>query len=159
MDSKNLAEGDNFLVPNGTFFVELAIFLIVLGVIWKFVVPPIREVLQARADLVAKTADDNHRAARAFADADAKYRSELTSARTEAAKIRDEARGDGQKVLDEMRKTAKAESDAIQAKADQELSAQADQVAGALRPSIGSLSETLTNRVLGESFANQPGRG
>jgi F-type H+-transporting ATPase subunit b len=34
--------GSNFLVPNGTFFVELAIFLIVLGVIGTFVVPPRR---------------------------------------------------------------------------------------------------------------------
>ena len=37
--------GSNFLVPNGTFFVVLAIFLIVLGVIGTWVVPPIMRVL------------------------------------------------------------------------------------------------------------------
>ena len=45
----------NFLIPNGTFFVVLLIFLIVLGVIGKFVVPPITKVLHERDEMVAKT--------------------------------------------------------------------------------------------------------
>ncbi len=47
--------GNNFLVPNGTFFFVLAIFLIVLGVIGTFVVPPILKVLRERDAMVAKT--------------------------------------------------------------------------------------------------------
>ena len=38
----------NFLIPNGTFFVVLIIFLIVLGVIGKFVVPPDEGAARAR---------------------------------------------------------------------------------------------------------------
>ena len=38
----------NFLIPNGTFFFVLLIFLIVLGVIAKWVVPPISTVLRER---------------------------------------------------------------------------------------------------------------
>ena len=48
------AEG-NFLLPNGTFFVVLIIFLIVLGVIGTFVVPPISKVLKERENMVTKT--------------------------------------------------------------------------------------------------------
>ena len=44
----------NFLIPNGTFFFVLAIFLIVLGVIGKFVVPPVQKVLGEREAMVAK---------------------------------------------------------------------------------------------------------
>ncbi len=41
----------NFLIPNGTFFFVLLIFLIVLGVIAKWVVPPISEgAARARRD-------------------------------------------------------------------------------------------------------------
>ncbi|MBJ8341209.1 F0F1 ATP synthase subunit B [Antrihabitans sp. YC3-6] len=172
MDSTLLAaEGgeektNNFLIPNGTFFVELIIFLVVLGVIWKFVVPPIRAVLDERAERVAKTTDDNHRAARAFADADAKYRGELMDARGEAAKIRDAARGEGQQILDQMRTKARQESDAIQKQADEELQAQARKVASDLQSGVGPLSDTLANRVLGvdangsgkASLADQTGR-
>ena len=38
---KRAAVQSNFLIPNGTFFFVLIIFLIVLGVIAKWVVPPI----------------------------------------------------------------------------------------------------------------------
>ncbi|MTJ61496.1 hypothetical protein GL309_08115 [Nocardia seriolae] len=57
----------NFLVPNGPFFAELLIFLIVLAVIWFFVVPPIRKVLaerEARVEVTtatAKQAGETHR--------------------------------------------------------------------------------------------------
>ncbi len=48
-------ESSNFLIPNGTFFVVLAIFLVVLAVIGTFVVPPILKVLRERDAMVAKT--------------------------------------------------------------------------------------------------------
>ena len=55
--SQVVAEGgNNFLVPNGTFFFVLAIFLIVLAVIGTFVVPPVMKVLRERDAMVAKTA-------------------------------------------------------------------------------------------------------
>src|SRR5271166_2208542 len=40
--------GGNFLIPNGTFVVELVIFLIVLGIISKWILPPLREVSETR---------------------------------------------------------------------------------------------------------------
>src|SRR6478735_1909325 len=39
---------DIFLIPNGTIFVILLIFLVVLGVIAKWVVPPVSKVLAER---------------------------------------------------------------------------------------------------------------
>ncbi|MGC7219886.1 F0F1 ATP synthase subunit B, partial [Mycobacteroides abscessus subsp. massiliense] len=55
--------GSNFLIPNGTFFAVLIIFLIVLGVISKWVVPPISKVLAEREAMLAKTAADNRKSA------------------------------------------------------------------------------------------------
>src|SRR6202142_3860412 len=40
--------GGNFLIPNGTFIVELVIFLIVLGIIAKWILPPLQEVAETR---------------------------------------------------------------------------------------------------------------
>ena len=66
------AEG-NFLMPNGTFFVVLIIFLIVLGVIGTFVVPPISKVLKERDNMITKTAADNKKSAEQFAAAQEDY--------------------------------------------------------------------------------------
>ena len=59
----------NFLLPNGTFFAVLLIFLIVLGVIAKWVVPPISKVLAEREAMLAKTAADNRKSAEQVAAA------------------------------------------------------------------------------------------
>ena len=62
MSPRTDVEADgNFLIPNGTFFAELLIFLIVLGVIWFFVVPPIRKVLSEREERVKQTLDEQQR--------------------------------------------------------------------------------------------------
>jgi F-type H+-transporting ATPase subunit b len=143
-----VADG-NFLIPNGTFFAELIIFLIVLGVIWVFVVPPIRKVLADREAMVDKTAQDTKEATAAFADADQQYRAALAEARGEAGKIRDRARSEGQAVVDRERGQAKAAAEAEAALAAAELSAKGDRIAAELRAGVGPLSQTLADRVLG----------
>jgi F-type H+-transporting ATPase subunit b len=63
----------NFLIPNGTFFFVLAIFLIVLGVIGKFVVPPVQKVLGEREAMVAKTTNDNRKSVEQESAAESDY--------------------------------------------------------------------------------------
>ena len=139
----------NFLIPNGTFFFVLAIFLIVLGVIGKFVVPPIQKVLGERERMVAKTAEDNRRAAEQEAAADADYRRELAAGRAEAAAIRDEARAQGRAVVDAKRAEAGEEVAGQVAAANEELKLASDAISGDLRASVETLSATLASRVLG----------
>jgi len=50
---RKLGNGGNFLIPNGTFVVELVIFLVVLGVIAKWILPPLRDVVDTRRERVA----------------------------------------------------------------------------------------------------------
>ncbi|WP_194834482.1 F0F1 ATP synthase subunit B [Nocardia sp. XZ_19_369] len=143
-----VAEG-NFLIPNGTFFVELLIFLIVLGVIWFFVVPPIRKVLEEREERTAETMATTKEARQLFAEAEAKHRAELEKARSEAAAIRSKARAEGRGILEEMRGQAQQEANAIVAEAEAQLRAQADQVAAELRETVEPLARSLANRVVG----------
>ena len=93
--------GQNFLIPNATFFVVLIIFLIVLGVIGKWVVPPISKVLVEREEMLAKTAADNRKSAEQVAAAEADYNAAMAGARTEASAIRDEARNEGRDYVNE----------------------------------------------------------
>src|SRR6202034_2508176 len=95
------AEGNNFLMPKGTFFVELTIFLIVLGVIGTFVVPPVSKVLKERENMITKTAADNKKAAEQFAAAREDYEKVLSAARVKASAARDQARGEGGPTLEE----------------------------------------------------------
>jgi F-type H+-transporting ATPase subunit b len=146
------AEG-NFLVPNGTFFVELIIFLIVLGAIGTFVVPPISKVLKERDNMVTKTAADNKKAAELFAAAQDDYEKALSAARVTASAARDEARAAGRQVIDEKRGQAEEQVSAMLHDAAEQLKREGDGVAADLRTRVESMSTTLAGRILGVEIA------
>jgi F-type H+-transporting ATPase subunit b len=139
----------NFLVPNGTFFVVLIIFLIVLGVIGKWVVPPVSKVLGERDAMLKQTVEDSRKAADQFAAADEDYLAEMAKARGEASKLRDGARAEGRKVLEDMRGRASDEVSSTLQQANEQLKQQADAIESDLRSSVDALSVTLASRVLG----------
>jgi F-type H+-transporting ATPase subunit b len=142
------AEG-NFLIPNGTFFVVLIIFLIVLGVIGTFVVPPIMRVLHEREDMVNKTQVDNKESSEQFAAAREDYEKVMSEARAEASAVRDDARTEGRKILDEMRSRAEEQVSSTLQDASDQLKQEGDAVATDLRARVDSISNTLASRILG----------
>jgi F-type H+-transporting ATPase subunit b len=121
----------------------------VLGVIGKWVVPPVSKVLRERDAMVKRTVEDSRKAADQFAAADEDYQSEMAKARGEASKLRDEARAEGRKVLEDMRGRASDQVASTLQQADSELKEQALSIQADLRSSLDNLSETLANRVLG----------
>jgi F-type H+-transporting ATPase subunit b len=139
----------NFLVPNGTFFAVLLIFLITLAVIWKWVVPPVGKVLAAREAMLAKTAADNRKSAEQLAAAQADYDETMAGARSEASAIRDEARTAGRKVIDEKRAEASGEVASTLQDAEQRLSQQSAATQTELYSSVDGLSATLASKILG----------
>ncbi len=142
------AEG-NFLLPNGTFFVVLLIFLIVLGVIGTFVVPPIMRVLNERENMVTKTQADNKKSAEQISAAREDYEKAMSQARVKASAARDDARAEGRKVLDEMRSRAEEQVSATLQEAADQLKREGDAVAADLRARVDGISTTLASRILG----------
>jgi F-type H+-transporting ATPase subunit b len=141
--------GSNFLVPNGTFFFVLAIFLIVLAVIGTFVVPPILKVLRERDAMVAKTAADNKKSAEQFEAAQADYEEVMKEARVQASSLRDNARAEGRKVVDDARARAEQEVMSTLQMAAEQLKRERDAVELDLRTNVGTMSATLASRILG----------
>ena len=141
--------GGNFLLPNGTFFVMLIIFLIVLGVIGTFVVPPISEVLKERENMVTKTAADNKKSAEQFAAAKEDYEKAMSKARTTASAARDDARAEGRKHLEQLRADAERQVSSTLQDAAEQLKREGDAVAADLRSRVESTSTKLASRILG----------
>src|SRR5690348_8389361 len=100
----------NFLVPNATFFVELAAFLLLLFLLGKFVVPPINRAMTARQEAIrAEFAQLDEAKSEAVA-AEEEFKSQIADARHEAARIREEAREQGAAIIAEMREQAQTEA-------------------------------------------------
>ena len=89
-----LAEGSNFLVPNATFFAELVAFLIILGILWKYVLPPVTKALDERQEIIRTQMEEAEATKVKLAATEADYRKKMQEASTMAAQIRDEARAD-----------------------------------------------------------------
>ncbi|MFI6211356.1 F0F1 ATP synthase subunit B [Nocardia brasiliensis] len=149
MSTKNTA-GENFLLPNGTFFAELLIFVTVLGVIWRFVVPPINRALEEREARVAKTEADERAAAALRAEVDQRYRSALAEAEGAAAAIRKQARIQGRSLIAQRKADAQEEADAMVARAAIELRAEAERIGAELHDSVEPLARTLADRVIAD---------
>ena len=141
--------GNNFLVPNGTFFFVLAIFLIVLAVIGTFVVPPVMKVLRERDAMVAKTATDTKKANEQFEAAQADYENAMREARVQASSFRDNARAEGRKVVEDARARAEQKVMATLQTASEQLKRERDAVELDLRANVATMSATLASRILG----------
>ena len=147
--SSQAAGSNNFLVPNGTFFFVLAIFLVVLGVIGTFVVPPITRVLRERDAMVAKIVADSKKANEQFEAAEADYEKAMKDARVQASSFRDNARAEGRKVVDDARAHAEQQVLVTLQQASEQLKRERDAVELDLRVNVSTMSATLASRILG----------
>lgn len=138
-----------FLVPNGTFFFVLAIFVFVLAVIGIWVVPPILKVLRERDAMITKTAADNKKSAEQFEAAQADYEAAMKEARVRASSYRDNARAEGRKVIEDARAQAEAQVTSTLKQAGELLKRERDAAELDLRANVGAMAATLASRIIG----------
>ena len=153
------AEEHNPLIPPlGEIIIGLIAFGIVLLVMFKFVAPRFEQVFRARREAIEggiERAETMQAEAKAALE---QYRAQLAEARGEAAQIRDQARAEGQQILEELRTQAPEESARIIARGEEQLAGQRQQVVNELRGQIGTLAVDLAGRVVGESLAEDARR-
>lgn len=142
----------NFLVPNGTFFVELGAFAIMVFLLGKYVIPPINRAMTSRQDAIRKEFSDLEQAKADANEAEEEFRSQIADARHEAAKIREEARDQGSQIVAELREQGQADAARIVEHGHAQIAAERQQAVASLRAEVGSLATTLAGRIVGESL-------
>ncbi|KQW48359.1 ATP synthase subunit B [Nocardioides sp. Root1257] len=146
---------DNFLVPNGTFFVELLAFALLLFLLAKYVIPPINRAMTARQDAIREQFAELDEAKSEASAAEEEFKAQITDARHEAARIREEAREQGAAIIAEMREQAQAEAARIVEHAHTQIEADRKSAAASLRGEVGTLATTLAGRIVGESLDDE----
>jgi len=145
----------NPLLPETFDIVWSAVCVVIIGLLfWKYVLPRFQEVLSERTD---KIEGGIAKAEQAQSDARAaleRYNAQLAEARGEAARIRDDARAQGQLIIDEMKVKAQQESERIIASGHNQLMAQRQQIVAELRTDLGRNSVALAERLVGESLTD-----
>ncbi|HEX4471873.1 MAG TPA: F0F1 ATP synthase subunit B [Nocardioides sp.] len=149
----------NFLVPNATFIAEVIAFAIIIWVLAKFVIPPINKAMSDRQDAIRKQFSDLEDAQADARKAEADYKEQLSNAKHEAARIREEAREQGATIVQDARDKAQVEADRIIEHAHAQIEADRKQAFTSLRRDVGSLATTLAGRIVGESMDDDERQG
>jgi F-type H+-transporting ATPase subunit b len=149
----------NFLVPNGTFLVELLAFAILVWIFGKYLIPPINKAMTARQEAIRTEFAELDEAKASARQAEADYKEQLNNAKHEAAKIREDAREQGAQIVQEARDKAQVEADRIIEHAHAQIEADRKSAFASLRRDVGSLATTLAGRIVGESMDDDERQG
>ncbi|MBF6298633.1 F0F1 ATP synthase subunit B [Nocardia amamiensis] len=152
------AEGEevNPLVPETYDIVwSIVCVVIIAALFYKYVVPRLMKTLDERSD---KIEGGIARAEAAQEEAQLtlqQYQQQLADARLEAARIREDARTQGQEILAQMRSDAQAEADRIIAAGQTQLEAQRQQILTELRSEVGRTAVDLAEKIIGQSVSDE----
>ena len=149
----------NFLVPNGTFLVELFAFAILVWIFGKYLIPPINRAMTARQEAIRTQFAELDEAKADARKAESDYKEQLNDAKHEAARIREEAREQGAQIVQEAREKAQTEADRIVEHAHTQIEADRKAAFTSLRGDVGSLATTLAGRIVGESLDDDERQG
>jgi F-type H+-transporting ATPase subunit b len=146
-------------------------FLILLVVMWKYALPPIRNMMKRREDRIR---EDLERAEGARTEAEeelAQYRRQLADARSEASRIIEEARQSADEVKRQVRAQAEEEAADIRTRAQEDAQLAANRAQADLQARVADLSIELAEKIvernldrdtqlaLVESYIGQVGNG
>jgi F-type H+-transporting ATPase subunit b len=146
-------EGGSILLPAIPDLVwgSIAFIIVVIVIAWK-VIPNVNKALDARKDAIEGGIERAEKAQAEANEARDQYRAQLADARSEAAAIREAARGDGDKIIAEKKEQAQAEAARIIAAAQAQIEAERQSALHSLRTDVGSLALDLASNVVGETL-------
>jgi F-type H+-transporting ATPase subunit b len=146
-----------------------AAFLVLLIAMWKFGVPAVKNMEQAREDRIRGDLEGAEKA-RADAEAEkAQYTAQIADARNEAGRIIEEARQSAEQVRRDLIARAEVEANEVRERAQADIAAQQQRAMTELRSDVAQLSIDLAERIvernldrdtqlqLVDSFINQVG--
>lgn len=150
------AEEHNPIIP---IWEELVVgsvaFAVLCFVLMKFVFPRMEAMFQARVEAIEggiKRAEERQAEANALFE---QYKQQLAEARSEAARIRDEARADAEGIRVDVLAKAREESDRIIAAGKEQLQAERQTIVRELRAEVGTIAVDLASKIVGESLADE----
>jgi F-type H+-transporting ATPase subunit b len=138
-----------FLLPNGTFFVELIIFIVLIIIIGKKIIPPINAAIAERQARVRASLDAADLARADALAADDERRSVLEEARQTAREIVAQANRTAEAVRVDAQTRGQAEFERIVGSAEVEVALARQHAVEEAANSLGEIAMDVVERVIG----------
>ena len=130
-------------------------FSLLFLVLRSRVVPMFEKAFAARTEAIQGGMEKAERAQREAEVALQQYTAQLSEARGEAQKIREEARVQGAAIIEDLRGKAQEEAARITAAAASSIEAERQQAIASLRNEVGTLATQLASKIVGEALDDQ----
>jgi len=138
-----------FLLPNGTFIVELVVFFLLLGALAKWVLPPLNRAMESRQEQIRSSMEAAERARLDAAHADDERRQALEEARHQAREIVAQANRTATQLTAEATENAHAEYERIVASADAEVRLAQQRAVDEAASRLGEMVLDVVERIIG----------
>jgi ATP synthase F1 delta subunit/ATP synthase F0 subunit b len=120
-----------------TFIGQLIGFAVIAWIIWRYVAPPVRTLMQKQQDAVRTALAESAEAAKKLTDADAEHAKALENAKVESAKVTDEAKHDSERIAAQLAEQAGVDAERIKAQGVQQVQLMRQQLIRQLRQGLG----------------------
>ena len=134
------------------------VFLILLGILWKFAWGPILEMVQAREDGIQGTLDQAANERDEAAKLLAEHRQQMADARRQAQQMIAEGKEAGERVRQGIEEKARIEGDAMIERARESIEREKDAALGELRKEAVDLALAAAAKLLQESLDEEQDR-
>lgn len=119
------------------FIGQLIGFLVIVVLLWRFVVPPVRKMMQAQQNSVREQLNEAAAAAERLAQADQAHSKAVQEAQAEAARLVAEAHADAERIAEQLRAQADAEVERIKVQGGEQVQLLRAQLVRELRRDLG----------------------
>lgn len=143
---------------SASFIAEIFAFLVIIAIIYRYLVPPLRTAMRRRQATIGAQFDEAREAREEAEGAEERYRASIRDAQAEADQMRASARAQSEQILEELRAKAQEESGRIAERGRQQLAAERDSVVRELRAEMGTLAADLADRIVRESLTDETRR-
>ena len=127
---------------------SLIILVIVAAFFYKFFLPNFQSIFDERAAKIEGGLAKAEQAQKDAEEAKKKYQAQLSTARVEASKIRDDARAEASHIISDARARAEADAAQITANAERSLESQQQKAMVSLKGEVGTLATSLAGKIL-----------
>jgi len=138
-----------FLLPNGTFVVELLVVAVILFLVTKYILPPLNKAMTARQEKIRSSLEAADKARAEAAAADDEKAKVLAAAREQAREIVAAAQATSDAVKAEQGARGQAEYDRILATAQAEVAGARQRAIDEASARIGEIVFDLVNKIVG----------
>jgi ATP synthase F0 subunit b/ATP synthase F1 delta subunit len=137
-----------------TFIGQLVGFAVIVFIIWRYVVPPVRRMMTNQQENVRTQLEESADAKKRLDEAEKAHEKALEKAKAEAKQVTEEARVDAQRVVEQLRAQADAEVERIKVQGAQQVQLLRAQLIRQLRQDLGAESVSRAGELVREHVSD-----